>query len=180
MRSLKGLSIAEIAFLVCTEFDRAGVIVVLSGGAAAAVYAPQALVTRDLDFIHHLGLWAPDGTPLKNLGFAQTKSRGVYSHPDTPYTLEILKGPLGVGDEILNSWKTLKSEDLVLHIISPTDSIRDRLAAAIHFKDLNSAKQAAEIAKLHEVDLEVICKWCEVEGGAKTFKLFKSLLSINE
>ncbi len=60
----------------------------------------------------------------------------------------------------------------MLHVISPTDSVRDRLAAAIHYKDLSSAKQAAEIAKLHEVDLEVIKSWCEEEGGATVFAIF--------
>jgi hypothetical protein len=88
-----------------------------------------------------------------------------------------LKGPLGIGDEILSTWDTKRKGDQVLHLISPADSIKDRLAAAIHWKDLNSARQAAEIARLHDVDLESLRAWCEAEGGAKIYSIFEVFLT---
>lgn len=84
--------------------------------------------------------------------------------------------PFGIGDENLTSFETLHKQDLVLHVISPTDSVKDRLAHAIHFKDINAARQAAEVARNQDVDLEAVRKWCQAEGGARIFETFKTFL----
>jgi hypothetical protein len=177
MKSLEGSSFEEIAFEVCSALDAAGVLVVLSGGGAASIYAPRAHVTQDLDFVLARELFGvPNDAPLRELGFVMSRARGIYEHPDIPYTLEILEGPLAVGEETLAVWETRRKGDLVLHIVRPIDSVKDRLAAAIHFKDLNSARQAAEIAKLHAIDLDAVRDWCESEGGSNAFALFGVLL----
>ncbi len=176
--SLRGLSFEEIAFEVCSAFDRVGIVAVLSGGGAASIHAPKAYQTRDLDFVLNLDInEMPSAATLTGLGFVASRTRGTYEHPEIPYTLEILTGPLGVGDELLNSWETRQNGDRILRLIKPIDSVKDRLAAAIHYKDLSSAKQAAEIAKLNNIDLGIIESWCLTEGGANTFAIFKSFLA---
>ncbi len=81
-----------------------------------------------------------------------------------------------MGQETLTTWETRRKGDLILHVISPIHSVKDRLAPAIHFKDLNSARQAAQIAKLHKVDFAAITCWCETEGGAKAFSIFETFM----
>jgi hypothetical protein len=176
MKNLAGLSFEKIAYVVCTAFEQANVTAVLVGGGAATFYAARAYQTRDLDFVLPLELFGmPKASILHQLGFIASNAAGTYEHPDTTFTLEILQGPLGIGDEAVRVWDTLWSGDLVLHVISPTNSVKDRLASAIHFKDLSAARQAAEIAKLHPVDMEAVKTWCEREGGMTTFALFASL-----
>ena len=43
---LRGKSIEDVAFIVCSAMERAGVTVVLGGGGAATFYAPAAYRTR--------------------------------------------------------------------------------------------------------------------------------------
>lgn len=168
MKKLADLDFEEIAFEVCTAFE---------GGGAATIYAPKAYQTRDFDFVLHVELFGmPSDAPLRELGFAPSNAKGTYEHPEIPFTLEVLQGPLGVGEETLTSWETRHKDDRILHIISPLDSVKDRLASAIHFRDLNSARQAAEIAKLHKINLQAVKTWCEAEGGITTYELFEAFL----
>lgn len=178
MNSLAGLPYADIAFEVCSAFDRHGVLAVLVGGGAASFYAPEAYQTRDLDFVLHLEFFGmPDKSVLEGLGFTPSSASGTYQHSETPYTLEILKGPLAMGDETITSWETHRQGDLILYVISPMDSVKDRLAHAIHFKDLNAARQAAAVAKHHPIDTEALKSWCQNEGGITAFTYFKSFLT---
>ena len=178
MKELANLSLKEIAFEICSAFDRAGITAVLVGGGAAAVHAPNAYETRDLDFVLHFELFGmPSSEIITNLGFEETANRGTYRHPSIPYTLEIMHGPIGIGGEYPNAWETQNIEDgQILHVFTPTQSVKDRLATAIHYRDFNSARQAAEIAKLHLIDLDEVKAWCDQEGGAMFYEIFAAYL----
>jgi len=171
---LENASFEDVAFLICTAMHQAGTTAVLSGGGAATFYAPKAYQTRDLDFVLHFAIAAPSAQPILELGFSQTGTRGVYAHPDIIYTLEFLLGPLAVGDDTLESWNTFQRGGQILHVITAFDSVRDRMSAAIHWKDANSAQQAAVIARAQDVDIDAIRTWCLKEGGAKAFTLFEA------
>lgn len=152
----------------------AGVTAVLSGGSAASVYAPHAYTTRDLDFVLHDTLSMPPACPILELGFSETKTRGIYAHPDLPFTLEFLRGPLAVGGTVLTAWDTWEKDGKTLYILSPIDCVRDRMAAAIHWHDQNSAKQAAAVAQERPIDLDALRDWCMEEGGGLAFSIFKT------
>ena len=87
---------------------------------------------------------------ILDLGFEASSVRGTYRHPGTPLTLEFLDGPLAVGGEVVSTWgfgSTLRAK--VLHIITPTDCVRDRLAAGIHCgTTLTQRAKEREVAKL--------------------------------
>jgi hypothetical protein len=174
------MSLSEIAFEVCTALDRAGVLAVLVGGSAAAYHAPKASMTEDLDFVVHLELFGiPSGgvQALRDLGFQPTRAKGTLAHEAIRYTLEILDGPLAVGAEDVETWDTHRQGDRVLYVISPTVSVKDRLAHAIHFHDLSAAKQAAQIAKLSQVDLSDVASWCANVGGSIIYAYFETFLN---
>jgi hypothetical protein len=171
------MPIQELAYEVCTAFDREGVVVVLVGGGAATFYAPESQQTRDLDFVLHLELF---GVSLKSiietLGFYPSNAAGTFKHDETPFTLEFLRGPLAIGGETLTKYETIPRGDLVLHIISATDSVKDRLAHGAFFADLNAVRQAAQVAKLQPVDLQAVRAWCESEGVMKVYDQFSTFL----
>ena len=166
-------SLREIAFLVCTELDRAGIRAVLTGGSAATVYASEDYQSRDLDFIieYRSDEVAPSEA-LNSLGY--TLEGDLYSHEQSPLTLEFPPGPLSVGRDLIRTWETLKEDDRVLYILSPTDCCRDRLAGFLFWDDRGSLDQAAAVARrqAHRVDLEAIRAWCEREGVADKYEEF--------
>jgi hypothetical protein len=115
---------------------------------------------------------APSAEPILRLGFRQSSSRGVYEHPDLPFTLEFLPAPLAVGANPIESWDTMREQDRVLFVISPLDCTKDRMAAAIHWKDPDSARQAAAVARAQGVDVDELRGWCVGEGGKDAMVLF--------
>ena len=168
------MGLTEVAFEVGTALAESRVLAVLSGGGAATTYAPEAYQTADLDFI--VQSFRAKVDPILALGFRLRAGGGMYEHPEVPYTLEFPRGPLAVGDEVIERWDTLRDGDRELNILTPTDSVRDRLAAAIHWRDDASIDQAVAIARRHPVDLVLIREWCEREGGGRTFSTFRGLL----
>jgi hypothetical protein len=115
-----------VAFIVCTALAGQDIAAVLTGGSAATVYAPHAYQSRDMDFIlHWQGKTTGGAAVLNSLGY--TERGQTWHHSDSPFTLEFPKGPLAVGDDLIKSWDTLHSGELLLHILTPTDCVRDRL-----------------------------------------------------
>ena len=160
MKRLKGLNLADIAFGVCSAFRRANVTAVLVGGGAASFYAQETYETRDLDFLLPFELFgAPKALIIDDLGFAPTKTAGTYGHPDIHDTPEILQGPLSIGDGTLMIYAMLRIRELVMNVISPTDSVKNRLAHAIHFRDIIAARKAGECGSRHSPELVQERRW---------------------
>lgn len=168
-------TLAEVAFAVCTALDRISITAVLTGGSAATYYAPDAYQSRDLDFV--VTLQAPGGgAELAKLGFSEGGQ--VYRHPDTHFTLDFPRGPLAVGDDLVDEWRTDRREGELLHVLSPTDSCRDRLASFLFWNDFSGLEQALGVARTQrrKVDLAKIEAWCRKESHLEKFGLFRSRL----
>ena len=63
-----------------------------------------------------------------------------------------------------------------LRLISPTDSIKDRLAAFYHWDDKQSLEQALLVARNQEVDLLQVRYWSEREKEMEKFETFFNAL----
>jgi hypothetical protein len=166
-------SLGDVAFAVCTALHRAGVTAVLSGGSAATVYAPEAYQSTDRDFIITFGGASGRGErALFNLGYERKTDH--YQHPRSPFPVEFPRGPLMVGDDHIERWDTMRRARHVLHILSPTDSCRDRLASFLFWNDFSGLEQALAVARSRrrEVDLELIGDWCARERASEKFELF--------
>lgn len=171
-----GASLRDLAFEVCDALHRQGVVAVLSGGGAATLYSEEQYLSRDLDFIvtYHGG--SQSGQALVDLGFALVGQS--YRHPATPFFVEFPEGPLSVGDDLITSWDTLVERDRTLHIISPTDSVRDRLAAYLHWNDVNSLEVALAVARKQTIDMGFVEAWCKREGRPERFATFHRRLGL--
>jgi hypothetical protein len=177
----RGSSLREVAFVVCTALDKNGTEAVLTGGSAATVYAPRAYQSRDIDFIVTFsGPEAAPGEVLAALGYRRAADH--YEHAENELILEFPKGPLAVGRELIRKWNTLRAQRMLLHIITPTDSVRDRLAGFLFWNDRGSLDQAVSVAraKRHDVKLDIVRRWCRSEGKAQEFDEFKRQLSRGE
>lgn len=168
-------SLTELAFIVGSALHHAGICAVLSGGSAAAVYAPMENQSRDLDFI--LGYWSAFGVSAQcvtDLGFQERN--GSYMHPGTSFTLEFPQGPLMIGSELITDWTTLRHDGMVLQILSPTDCVRDRLSWFLFYNsaDYSALEQALAVAGRHEIDLAMIRAWAAANGASDRYAIFEA------
>jgi hypothetical protein len=168
-------TLTDVAFAVCTVMDRAGFAVVLTGGSAATYYAPEAYQSRDIDFVITLHGKAGQEA-LESIGYK--RKADYYVHDLATFPLEFPPGPLAIGEDLITEWSTVRREREVLHVLSPTDSCRDRLASFLFWNDFSGLEQALAVANAKApVDLESIGRWCRREKQTDKFSLFLARLA---
>jgi hypothetical protein len=119
----------DVAFAVCTALGDQGIETILTGGSAAAHYAPEAVQSFDADFVLRFGAESSAGEQaMRAIGFTRTPGH-YYAHPATKYTVEFPPGPLSIGSEIVLTWAIEQRGNEYLHVLSPTDCVRDRFIA---------------------------------------------------
>lgn len=87
-------------------------------------------------------------------------------HPESRFFIEFHSGPLAFGDRYVASSEatTLETQYGIIQIISPTQSIMDRLAWFVHRHDRQSRDQAIMVAKRQEISWNAVFEWAEAEG----------------
>lgn len=179
MKVSRTSSLRDVAFVVCTALHEGGIEAVLTGGSAATVYAPHAYQSHDIDFIITFHTRESNaGEILSSLGYREALDH--YEHADNALVLEFPQGPLAIGRELVREWDTLREGRMMLHIIRPTDSCRDRLAGFLFWNDRGSLDQAVAVARARrgDVDMKLIRTWCRAEGKADAFVAFERELSM--
>jgi hypothetical protein len=167
-------SLEDVAFAVCSTLESSGVKAILTGGSAATLYAPHAYQSRDVDFViqfAEVGGRAKGAAALADLGY--TERGQTYFHSVNQYTVEFPAGPLAIGDDLIKHWNTLTKGDMKLHILTPSDSVRDRLMwFYLRSTDRQSLAAAVGIAQSHAVEMETIREWSKREGFLSKFDEF--------
>jgi len=175
LKSIGDMSAEELGGLVCQALQDAGVTATLTGGACVGIWSNGKYVSEDLDFVEDIT------TPrsqiravLKALGFRESGRHFV--HPDTHFFVEFPTGPLMVGNQRVEQVSQRKTIAGMLRLLSPTDCVKDRLAAFFHWNDLQSLEQALHVARAQKIDLKDIQRWSTSEGNKEKFRQFKKLL----
>jgi hypothetical protein len=89
--------------------------------------------------------------------------------------MEFPPGPLTVGMEPVKSIRKIRLSTGILHVISPTDCVKDRLAAYYHWGDNQCLAQAAMVCKDNAVDLKEVACWSKAEGKRAEFEGIRDL-----
>jgi hypothetical protein len=158
-------TLTDVAFAVCTALERAGEHAVLCGGSAATFYAPEKYESRDLDFVLHFGaLTTTVDAALAPLGYVRAPEM-LYRHPKARYTVEFPKGPLAIGSETITQHATERRGDLVLHVYTPTDVVRDRFMHYWAWGDERALRVALDVAAAcaSVIDTASIQAWTDRE-----------------
>lgn len=151
---------------------------VLVGGAVVAIYTEGLYRSGDLDLIPDNEDRARLANALEKIGFLESRSR-YYKHPECPHLfLEFPRGPVEIGDEFPITPAEITIEGRVLRLLSPTDSVKDRLAGYIHWQSRANFDQALLICQRQKnhVDLNAVRSWCEREKAIHVFDELKSKL----
>jgi hypothetical protein len=169
VKAIKDMSAGELAAFISTHLRRNGIEVVLSGGSCVSIYSKNKYVSGDLDFIEFgsIGIRKLKKV-LGEIGFFYGKDR-YFRSEEIDIFLEFPPGPLSVGEEPIKEIITLNFPTGALKIISPTDCVKDRLAAYYYWGDRQSLEQAVWVAKDNEIDLNELERWSEGEGKLSAF-----------
>jgi hypothetical protein len=172
---IKGLTIEDFAIAVSDYLRREGIETVLSGGACVSIYTQNKYTSYGLDFV----LISRDREKdLKNLllkiGF-YLENR-FFKHLDTEYLLDFVPPPLSVGSGPVKEIKTITKRSRTLKLLSPTDCVKDRLAAFYHWQDRQALEQAILVCNDNPVDIKEVERWSKVEGMSSQFDKIKEEL----
>lgn len=160
-------SVEELAVIVGSALETAGIVATLSGGAAVTIYANNEYLSGDLDFVTH-GRIAAIAQALAPLGFVKRPGVRQLRHPDTDLYVEFPPGPLSFGETTVDyaDAAVLETAYGTLRIVTPTQLVMDRLAAYVHWHDGQSFDQAVMVARHQEVDWNQLGAWASLEGLA--------------
>jgi hypothetical protein len=167
---------SEIGAFVQSYLREKGITVILSGGALVSIYSSNQYVSKDLDMVNAYSAKRSEIREwLQGIGFMEEGR--YFKHKDSPFIIEFPPGPLSVGGEPVKEIVELKLATGILKAISPTDCVKDRLAAYYFWGDKQSLAQAVLVASSKKVDLKEIERWSKAGGEADEFLKIKKQLS---
>lgn len=163
----KESSLVEVAAIVSQALYDAGIAGTLSGGAAVSIYTDNAYQSSDLDFVT-AALLETVKPVMESLGFRHTGTPRLsqFEHPEVEWFVEFPPAPLTFGNLQVDyaECAVIETNQGALRIITPTQSVLDRLAAALHWNDQQSRTQAIMVAAGNQVDWKTIRQWFLEEG----------------
>lgn len=169
MKPVQDMSVGELAAFVATHLRKRGIDVVLSGGACVSIYSQGKYVSADLDFIDtRFATRKQIRDAMLEIEFHEHDR--YFRRSGCEFLVEFPKGPPAVGRSPVRRIDELVFETGVLRIISPTDCVKDRLAAFYHWKDRQSLDQAVLVAHATPVDLGEIERWSAAEGMLEQYR----------
>ena len=179
MKPIKGMTNAELAAFIESCLRRRGIDVVLSGGACVSIYSENRYVSMDLDLINTCFAKRSEiRKVMQEIGFREEGRH--FTHPEADFFVEFPAGPLAVGEEPVKDVDEINLDTGTLRIISPTDCVKDRLAAYYHWNDAQCLEQAALVVQTIEIDLDEVERWSEVEGQLDEFRRIRHRLAGGE
>ncbi len=174
---IRGLSLKDLAIFLSDYLSKHGIETVLSGGACVSIYTRNKYLSYDLDFV--LLSYISRKKIVSVLGGVGFREDGRhFRHVDTPFIIEFLAPPPSVGEEPIGKIREIRKGSMVLKLLSPTDCVKDRLAAFYHWNDRQSLEQAILVCLDNDIDMREIEKWTLKEGMKDRLKTFQN--SLNE
>ncbi len=169
------LTLAETAARVSEHLRSQGCSTVLVGGACVSIYSDNRYESLDLDYVAAEPL-KQLATALKPLGFTQGGDRH-FVHPDSQFLIEFVAPPVAIGNEapVTRTAKHATREGIIT-MLTPTDCVKDRLAAFIHWHDPQALEQALLVARQQTVNLRQIRQWAKAEMALPQFETFHQQL----
>lgn len=159
-------TLADVCFEVAAALDAHGLPGILTGGSAAAIYAPQDYMSSDADFV------LDEDVPLDRvaealdlIGFYRQGRSRIFFHKRSTFTVDFPKGPLAVGGDYIRETQTLARGEVALRILTRIDCIRDRLSHFYFWNDYTALNAAVAVASvITESDKNYLRTWTSRES----------------
>ncbi len=178
IKSYKNISIKDLAAIVCQQLKQYSIDAVLTGGACVSIYTKNKYLSHDLDFVSGAVelLGKKIKAAMEEIGF-YLNPQNYFANPQCKFFIEFIPSPLAIGKELVKKVKRLPTRRGTIKMLTPTDSVKDRLAAYFYWNDKQSFEQALMIAEKNRINLANIKKWAQKEKQTKKLKDFTYTLS---
>ena len=177
-------TLQDVAAIVSSSLEQAGIAATLSGGAAVSIYTNNEYQSRDLDFV--TAALVGDISPvLVELGFIHTgvPRMSQFSHSLIDWYVEFPPAPISFGHLYVTHEQcaVIGLPAGQLRIVTPTQSVMDRLAAVFAWRDAQSWEQAVLVAANQDIDWGELKTWFANEGEAeREFDRFRAAVDKKE
>jgi hypothetical protein len=173
----QGVGIKKLAAIISAHLQKNGIEVVLVGGACVSLYSDNQYLSYDIDLITDSPI--REIIPvLEELGFKNNGGR-IFENPQCKFLIDFPAPPVSIGDGPVSKFNNLTTRFGSICLLTPTDCIKDRLAAYFFWNDQQSLDQAVMVAKKNKIHLFEIKKWAEKQGEIKKYEVFKKKCSEN-
>lgn len=169
----------NLAAIVSEKLNDSKIDNILVGGGCASIYSVNQYQSYDLDYITYENIKKVEKA-LRELGFSR---KGKYfTHPNCKYIIEFISPPVAIGHESIKKFQYHKTSLGVIKMLTPTDSIKDRLASFYHWNDRQSLDQALMIYRENAsvIDLKNIKNWSTKEKYIEKYNIFYNLILSHE
>ncbi len=170
-QNFKEMSNIEIASYICQKLLDIDIKTTLSGGFCVEIYSFGEYTSMDIDLVDQ-SIYRHNEIKKKMLELGFSEQGKHFRHPDMEYTVEFPASPLAIGQELIKEISEIETDYGVLRIITPTDSVKDRLAAYYFWNDARSLEQAVLVALKNEIDFDDVKRWSEKEGELEKYYTF--------
>jgi len=169
--NLKNITTEQLAALISNKLNEHGIDSILVGGGCVSIYSKNRYQSYDLDYVTYADMKKVQRA-LKELGF-EKKGRH-FAHKECRYYVEFVAPPVAIGNEPICKYEYHQTPLGTIKMLTPTDSVKDRLASYYHWDDLQSLNQAMNIYQEipEKIDVEEIRKWSQKEGYLEKFQIF--------
>lgn len=168
------ISIKDLAAIVTRKLSEKNIDVTLVGGACVSIYTKNKYLSYDLDFVSHATL-KEITLLLSELDFHRKSSRH-FTRSDCPFFIEFVSPPASVGDEPIKVRKEFRTKFGKVLLLTPTDCVKDRLAAFYHWNDPQALEQALMVAHVQKINFQELNRWSEKEDFLEKYRVFVSRL----
>lgn len=166
----QNVGIKKLAAIISAYLQKNDIEVILVGGACVSLYSNNKYISYDIDLI--------TDSPIKKiipvleqLGFKNTGGR-LFENPQCKFFIDFPAHPISIGDEQLSEFNYLNTRFGTICLLTPTDCVKDRLAAYFFWNDQQSLAQAVMVAKRNKIDIQDIKKWAEAQSEQKKYEIF--------
>lgn len=164
------VDIKKLAAIISDHLKKNGIEVVLVGGACVSLYSKNKYISYDIDLITDSSIKTIIPV-LEELGFKNTGSR-LFENSQCKFLIDFPAPPVSIGDKPVSEFNYLNTRFGTICLLTPTDCVKDRLAAYFFWNDLQSLDQAVMVAKRNKIYLSEIKKWAENQSEQKKYKIF--------
>jgi len=176
--NFKNITLENLAAIISKHLTKHNIDIILVGGGCVSIYSKNRYQSYDLDYVTYEDMKKVT-IALKELGF-EKKGRH-FEHKDCQYIIEFISPPVAIGDEPIKKYEYHKTSLGTIKMLTPTDSVKDRLASFYHWNDQQGLDQAINICQeiSDKVNIKEIKRWSEKEGHLKKFQIFLQKLKKN-